>query len=35
MLSREKVNGADGQGSRGKIDAPDGVSILLKTYANR
>ena len=34
MLSRQKVNGADVQGSQGKIDAPKGVSILLKTDAN-
>ncbi len=33
MLSRKKVNGGYGQGSQGKIDAPKGVSILLKTDA--
>jgi hypothetical protein len=33
MLSRQKVNEENGQGSQGKIDAPKGVSILLKTYA--
>ena len=34
MLSIQKVNGVNGQGSQGKIDAPNGVSILLKTDAN-
>ena len=34
MLSRKKVNEGYGQGSQGKIDAPSGVSILLKTAAN-
>ena len=34
MLSSQKVNGVNGQGSQGKIDAPNGVSILLKTDAN-
>ena len=33
-MSRQKVDEENGQGSQGKIDAPDGVSILLKTYAN-
>jgi len=34
MLSNQKVNEGNGQGSQGKIDAPKGVSILLKTDAN-
>ena len=35
MLSRQKVNEGNGQGSQGKIDAPKGVSIFLKTYAKK
>ena len=34
MLSNQKVNEDNGQGSQGKIDAPC-VSILQKTYAKR
>ena len=34
MLSNQKVNEGNGQGSQGKIDAPKGVSIFLKTDAN-
>lgn len=33
MLSRKKVNVGYGQSCQGKIDAPKGVSILLKTDA--
>lgn len=35
MLSSQKVNEGNGQGSRGEINAPQGVSISLKTYAKR
>jgi hypothetical protein len=34
VLSNQKVDEVNGQGSQGKIDAPKGVSILLKTDAN-
>ena len=35
MLSNQKVNEGNGQGSREEIDAPNGVSISLKPYAKR
>ena len=34
MLSNQKVDEVNGQDSQGKIDAPERVSILLKTDAN-